>query len=266
MLLVFSAHTTASQDNELKRLWRILEGEVSVRQKSHLKKQIETKRERENKALALEKKLVSLIENEHKMNPFIGALGEFSKEKKERYLLRIEVASFVRKRLYETIDISKEKIDDFILLLTGEDVYPFLEGNFLAHVSLIPSEDHDLQVEIGSRIGMCKGMLGTLGLGRSDLSQYASTLLEPFYRPHPKDFPSYLEKREELVKLFSENGLLRLRVGIPGVEDVESAVSNCDALFDTRRDDFTVEVMKSLPSGNYLLTRGIAHRHLMKLP
>lgn len=266
VMMVFSSHTTSAQDNELKRLWRILDGEVSDRQVSHLKKQIEAKLSREREALALEKQLVSLIEEEHNRSPFQGALGEFSKEKQDRYLLRIEVASFVRKRLFENLDIGKEKINDFMLLLTGEDVYPFLEGNFLAAVPLIPSEDYALQEEIGTKIATCKGMMGTLSLGGSEISQYTSTILEPFYRPDPQNYPTFLKSREELVALFKENGLLRLRVGIPSIDDIEEAVSNCDALFDTRRDDFTVRVIKSLARGKYLLTRGIAHRHLMTLP
>ena len=263
VVMLFSAHTTSSQDNELKRLWRILEGEVTERQKRHLKKQIEAKLVNEVEALSLEKRLLNIIVEEHTQEPFVGILAEFSEEKRDRYLLRIQVASFVRSRLHELVTTSHQNIDDFMLLLTGEDIYPLLEGNILYGVPLIATEKHELQLEVGTKIGACKGMMGTLSLGQSEESQYASKLFESYYRPHPDQFESYMKTKEEARELFLNNGLLRLRVGINSREDVDKALDNCDALFDTRRDEFTLSVMKQQPMGRFLLTRGIAHRDLL---
>jgi hypothetical protein len=263
VVMLFSAHTTSSQDNELKRLWRILEGEVTERQKRHLKKQVETKLKREAEALKLEKELFKIIVKEHSLQPFNAVLAEFSEEKRDRYLLRIEVASFVRSRLHELVDTTHENVDDYMLLLTGEDIYPLLEGNILAGLPLIATEKHELQRDVGSKIAACQGMMGVLSLGQSEEAQYASVLFEKFYRPHPNDYKEYLETKNEARELFLNNGLLRLRVGISSKEAVEKAINNCDALFDTRRDEYTASVMKDLPAGRFLLTRGIAHRHLL---
>lgn len=265
VFMVFSAHTTASQDNELKRLWRILDGEVSERQVSHLKKQIETKIERESAALKLEKTLLKRIQKQHSTTAFQGVLGEFSEQDRDRYLLRIEVASSVRERLNELVDLSQQKIDDFLLLLTGEDVFPLLKGNTLAGLPLIATEDAALKRKVGGRIARCKGIMATLGLAStSDEAIYVSQLLEPFYLPRPELYADYLLVRQEIIQRFKANALLRLRVRIKENE-VEQVISSCDALFDKRRDDLVMKIIHELPAGQFLLTRGIAHRFLLDL-
>lgn len=265
VFMVFSAHTTISQDNELKRLWRILDGEVSERQVSHLEKQIKAKIEKESAALKLERSLLERIKKQHASKAFQGVLGEFSEQDRDRYLLRIEVASFVRERLNELVDLPQQEIDDFLLLLTGEDVFPLLKGNTLAGLPLMATENAELKREVGGRIARCKGIMATLGLAStSEEAIYVSQLLEPFYLPHPELYADYLLVRQEIIERFQANALLRLRVRIKENE-VEQAISNCDALFDKRRDNLVMKIIHELPAGQFLLTRGIAHRFLLDL-
>lgn len=265
VMLLFSAHTTRVQDNELKRLNRILNKDISEREKSHLTKQIEAKINTNRDVLELERSLVMIIEQAHEQRAFNAVLGEFSEEYKDRYLLRIEVASFVRDQLKKHLTIEQSKIDDFILLLTGEDIFPLLKGNKLHGLPLIPTEDASLHAEISTKLASCKGMMGIFGLSQSEEAQYLSKLLEPFYRPRPEQYEQYLMIKAILHEKLSNNGLLRLRAGIESKDEVSDALSNCDALFDTRRDDLVVSILENLDSGNFLLTRGIAHRWLLDL-
>jgi hypothetical protein len=264
VILSFSSHTESSQDNELKRLDRILKRDVTKRQISQLVKQIERKLEVENEALELELFLVNKIEKHHTEKPFEAILGEFSIEMADRYQLRINTASFIMNRLYKLLDIPKYKIDNFILLLTGEDVFPLLEGNFLAGLPIIPTEKQQLLDEVGSGIGACKGMMGVLALGQSAESQEVSKLLESFYLPQPAFYPSYLRARAILKKQLIKSGSLRLRLNLKNPDEIEQALVNCDYLFDQRRDDHVVKVLQALPPGKFLLTRGLAHRWLLQ--
>lgn len=265
IFMVFSKHTTKSQDNDLKRLFRILNNDITERQKSRLAKQIKAKLDKNSAFLAQEKFLISKIKQKHELNPFDAVLAEFSEEKRDRYLLRIEIANFVKKRLHQLLKVPPTQIDDFLLLLTGEDVYPLLEGNFLEDIPLVATEDQELLNESRRKIGVCKGVMGILSLGQTKESQYASKLFKPYLIPNPKEYPNYLKARAEFKEMLLDNGLLRLRIGADSLEDVEAILTSCDALFSPKRDNYAVSIIKQLPQGNYLLTRGIAHRWLFEM-
>ncbi len=262
-MVLFSSHSTRTEDNELKTLWRQLSKEVSERRKRLLRLQVEAKISQNSERLQFEKDLVEKVRIEQRQEPFIGVLGEFSHQKADRYKLRIEVANFVRGELIETVGIDKQQADDFILLLVGEDIFPLLKGEFLSHLPLIPSEDQDIMNKTSSSLGQCVGMMGLLNFSEEPLAVELYKKMSVHYRPHPQNYENFLAVKEETFQVLTDNPLLRLRAGILKEEDLRHAVDRCDVLYDLSRDQVLAERMMLLEGGRYLITRGTAHRWLL---
>jgi len=265
-LVLFSKHTTRREDHRLRRLKSQLEANnLSSDQRERMEQLIRADLRSNRDRIQAENHYVEILRREHATNPFQYVAGEFSYQDSDRYHLRIEVANFVRRELLSQTRLNPGEVDAFILFLTGEDVFPLLEGQFLAELPLYPSEDASLLSHSSENLARCFAIRGNLKFSRDETANVFARGLEPFLRPHPDDYQAYTEFRDDLISAMQESGLLRLRARIDQASDIERAVRSCDALFDERRDRFLADrMLNHFPFGRGLITRGIGHVHLLE--
>lgn len=263
-LVLFSAHNSTVDDNQLKRLWRELERGLTEHRRNRITLQVRARVKRSLDDLKRDQMLLNFIKEEHNKKPFLYFAAEFSKEKAHRFEKRIEVTNFVARELVAQTELSKEEVDSYILLLTGEDVFALLEGQFLAHLPLYPTEVQSEMNDSAKALGSCFAIMGGLEFSQKPEALKLVKKITTFYRPRPDQREEYLMAKEEIIQALESDGLLRLRAGIMKKEEIPKAVSDCDALFNLKRDQTVAQRMHSFPLGRGLITRGTGHRYLLK--
>ncbi|GEM_PF-3045870 len=263
-LVLFSVHGLTVDDNELKSLRRQLEKGLTAHRKNRVALQVRAKIKRSLEKLEREKQLIELIADEHNVDPFLYIAGEFSAEKSDRFEKRIEVTNFVVRELIKQTDLTEEEISSYILLLTGEDVYPLLEGQFLDGLPRYPTEEQAEMDATGDALRMCFGIMGSLEFSKKPNALALVEKISAFYRPRPEQREEYLTVKDQVIESLKNDALLRLRSGIMEKKNIEKAISSCDSLFDLTRDQTVAAKMTLLPKGRGLITRGIGHRYLLQ--
>jgi len=263
-MVLFSSHNLTVDDNQLKSLSRQLERGLTEHRRNRIGLQVRARINRSVEDLNRDRLLLQFIKDEHKKNPFLYFAGEFSQEKAHRFQKRIDVTNFVVRELKAQTELDQEEINSYILLLTGEDVFALLEGQFLAHLPIYPTEIQSEMDKTGKALRACFGIMGSLEFSQKPEALELVEKVSAFYRPRPEQREDYLSVKEEVIKTLEQDGLLRLRAGILDKEKIVEAISNCDALFNLTRDQTVAQAMQSLPQGRGLITRGTGHRYLLK--
>ena len=262
--VLFSAHNSVVDDNQLKGFYRELERGLTAHRRGRITLQVRAKIEQMRTDLKRDQKLLQFIKEEHTKSPFLYLAGEFSQEKAHRFKKRIEFANFVARELVIQTELKKEEVVSFLLLLTGEDVFALLDGQLLADLPIYPTEVQSEMDESGQKLGACFGIMGSLEFSQKPKALELVKKVSAFYRPDIEQKGAYLKVKAEVIEALENDGLMRLRLGIEEKAKVAEVVSNCDALFNLERDQTVAQKMRSLPEGRGIITRGIGHRHLLK--
>jgi hypothetical protein len=263
-LVLFSAHGLTVDDNELKSLWRQLEKGLTAHRKNRVALQVRAKIRQSLEKLDREKQLIELIAEEHNLDPFLYIGGEYSVEKSDRFEKRIEVTNFVVRELIKQTELTEEEVSSYILLLTGEDVYPLLDGQLLDGLPRHPTEEQAEMDTTGEALRMCFGIMGSLEFSKKPEALALVEKISAFYRPRPEQKEEYLTVKDQIIESLKNDALLRLRSGIMEKKNIRKAISSCDSLFDLKRDQTVAKKMALLPKGRGLITRGIGHRYLLR--
>ena len=259
----FSTHTAVQEDRDLKRFHKKFSEDWNEEDIRRIENEVKARLRIKSSRLRAFKEGLNALYELHEQEPFVVIYGEYSFGDEDRYKKRIEVAESLMGSLMQSTSLSLNQVRDFILLLTGPDVFSLLEGEPLSSVLNIPGENKDIMANWSVRLSRCLSTLNLLKISRDEEAKRLGEALLSFLSPLYEEKDIFLEEKNSTIEIIKSSGLHQLRIGANSPKESEELLNSCDVLYDLSRDIYTASlIFESELEGPVLLTKGRAHRDL----
>lgn len=259
----FTTQTGVQEDRKLKGLHKILSEEFNSDKIIRIEKEVRGNLRVKSFRLEAFKKSLKALYELHKDKPFDIIIGEYSHADKSRYNKRIQAAEYVMDSLIQHTSLDINEVRDYILLLTGPDVFSLLNGEPLKNTPNLPGEKKNIFTDSNNRLYKCLGVLNLLKISRNKEAKGIGEGLLSFLPPIYSEKENFYEKKKEAIETVKNSALHQLRIGAKSPEDAERLLNSCDVFFDLSRDYYTASlILEKNITGNILVTKGRAHRDL----